>query len=343
MKLDASYCNIRQRNHRLRRAWLRDLTTLGCFVAAAPLVRANPLRRTKAKIAITLDLEMARNFPRWEDTHWDYEKGNLDKAAKDYSLKAADLVKAHGGRIHFFLVGSALEQADLSWLKKLVADGHPIGNHTYDHVNLLADQPKEIQFKFQRAPWLIAGQTTTEVIFQNIAMARKAIKESLGIENRGFRTPGGFSNGLVGREDLQTMLMNFGFNWVSSKYPMHLNSEPQSPPTEAIIQSILTAQQQAQPFVYPTGLIEIPMSPISDIGAFRNGRWKLESFLEVIQRIVQWTIEQHAVFDFLAHPSCLGIVDPECKAIQLICNQVKQHNDEAELVDLDNIAQTINH
>ena len=31
----------------------------------------------------------------------------------------------------------------------------------------------------------------------------------------------------------------------------------------------MQAQQQAQPFVYPTGLIEVPMSPISDVNALR--------------------------------------------------------------------------
>ena len=39
----------------------------------------------------------------------------------------------------------------------------------------------------------------------------------------------------------------------------------------------------AQPFVYPDGLVEVPMSPISDIGAFRNGRWRLEWFLKAIE------------------------------------------------------------
>ncbi|MFM9062380.1 MAG: hypothetical protein ACKOOI_05015, partial [Pirellula sp.] len=38
-----------------------------------------------ARIAITLDLEMSRNFPMWENTHWDYEKGNLDEATKRYA------------------------------------------------------------------------------------------------------------------------------------------------------------------------------------------------------------------------------------------------------------------
>ena len=42
---------------------------------------------------ITLDLEMARNFPNWGDTHWDYEKGNLNQAAKDYTVAACSRVK----------------------------------------------------------------------------------------------------------------------------------------------------------------------------------------------------------------------------------------------------------
>src|SRR5215475_14119233 len=59
----------------------------------------------KAQIAITLDLEMARNFPNWEDTHWDYEKGNLNQAAKDYAVAACRRVKKRGGVIHTFCVG----------------------------------------------------------------------------------------------------------------------------------------------------------------------------------------------------------------------------------------------
>ena len=51
-------------------------------------------------------------------------------------------------------------------------------------------------------------------------------------------------------------------------------------PTREVYDGIVKAQAQAQPFAYPGGLIEVPMSPISDIGAFRNGRWKLEWFLE---------------------------------------------------------------
>ncbi|MEQ1853038.1 MAG: polysaccharide deacetylase family protein, partial [Chthoniobacteraceae bacterium] len=111
----------------------------------------------RALIAITFDLEMSRNFPRWEDTGWDYEKGNLNEETKRYALGAARRVKASGGVIHFFLVGRALEQPDVGWLQEIITAGHPVGNHTYDHVNVLATRSEEIQFRFRRSPWLIEG------------------------------------------------------------------------------------------------------------------------------------------------------------------------------------------
>lgn len=293
---------------------------------------------SKARIAITFDLEMARNFPKWEDMHWDYEKGNLDSAAKEVSVRAGDLVREYGGRLHYFCVASVLEQEDVGWLEKLIADGHPIGNHTYDHVNLLASKPSDIQFRFERAPWLISGQKTFEVIQRNIELAKEAIRDRVGVENRGFRTPGGFHDGLTGREDLQRMLLELGFTWVSSKYPSHEYTQPEVEPSDEVFHSIVAAQRNAQPFVYPTGLIEIPMSPISDIGGFRTGRWQLEWFMEAIRRGLAWCIENGAVFDFLAHPSCLGVVDPELKTLRMICEMVKAAGDKAEIVDLDEIA-----
>jgi hypothetical protein len=239
-----------------------------------------------ASIAITLDLEMSRNFPQWTDTRWDYEKGNLDDATKRYAVEAGRRVRERGGRIHYFCVGRVLEQPDVTWLEGLAKDGH-------------------------------------------------------AIDNRDFRTPGGFATGLQGREDLQTMLLDSGFKWVSSKYPPHANTRPNERPTAEIYGSIVEAKSEVQPFVYPTGLVEVPMSPISDIGAFRNGRWELDWFLEAIRRAVAWTIEHRAVFDFLAHPSCLVAMDPEFRAIDLICDLVQQSGGRATLVNLDAIAQKL--
>lgn len=276
-----------------------------------------------ARIAITLDLEMSANFPTWDQTHWNYEKGNLDRDTKEYTTRAADKVAEYGGRIHLFVVGRVFEQEDVSWLERLAKAGHPLGNHTYDHVNVLAKKPEEIQFRFRRAPWLIEGKTVEQVLEENVRLTSAAIRNRIGIEPSGFRTPGGFASGLSGRPDVQRMLMRQGFRWISSQYAGHAPSLDRS-----------------QPFIYPeTKLLEIPMSPVSDIGAFRSGRWPLDRFLNTTRTAVEGAIERRAIFDFLGHPSCLLATDPAMKTIDLICRTVMQAREQARLVTLNEIAQ----
>src|SRR5436189_6332173 len=108
------------------------------FGQAAADQRQRDAEADKALIAITLDLEMSRNFPTWEQTHWDYEKGNLNDQTKRYTALACKRVKDHGGLLHCFAVGRTLEQEDVDWLKDIARAGHPVGNHTYDHVNIKA-------------------------------------------------------------------------------------------------------------------------------------------------------------------------------------------------------------
>jgi hypothetical protein len=329
-----------------RRDFLQSAATAAAGLAfgARTFGAALESESKKAQIAITLDLEMARNFPKWTDTHWDYEKGNLNEPAKRYTVEACRRVKSRGGRIHTFVVGQVLEQENVDWLKEIAAEGHPIGNHTYDHVYLLAQNADELQFRFQRAPWLIRGRDVKEVIRENIALTNIALKERVGVEANGFRTPGGFATGLHSREDLQQLLLGLGFHWISCTYPAHagivdLHGTTNSPSQEAY-DNILAAQPPAQPFAYPTGLIDLPMSPISDIGAFRNGRWHLDYFLKAIRLALDWVVRERAVFDFLAHPSCLGVMDPEFRAMDLICDTVARSAGAAEIVTLDQIAAT---
>ncbi len=329
-----------------RRHFLSSIASASTVVLTRPICATEPARKTatfaKAQIAITLDLEMSRNFPEWQNTHWDYEKGNLNQAAKDYAVAACRRVKERGGVIHNFVVGQALEQANVDWLKEIAQQGHPIGNHTYDHVYLLASSTEELQYRFRRAPWLLRDRSVSEVLRENIKLTNLALKERIGVEANGFRTPGGFATGLSGREDLQQLILDLGFNWVSCRYPAHAAMEDlhatNDPPSQTAYDNILAAQSEAQPFLYPTGLLEVPMSPVSDIGAFRTGRWKLDYFLQAIRTSVRWAIEHKAMFDFLAHISCLGIVDPGFQAIDLICDLVDQSDGQAEIVGLDTIA-----
>jgi peptidoglycan/xylan/chitin deacetylase (PgdA/CDA1 family) len=292
----------------------------------------------QALIAITLDLEMSAQYPRRDMLEWNYQKGNLDEPTKKYAREACRLAKERGGLIHCFCVGQVLEQADVSWLQEIAKEGHPVGNHTYDHVNVKATKPEEAQFRFQRAPWLVRGRTAEQLILENIRMTSAALQERAGIKANGFRTPGGFADGLADRPDVQKMILDLGFPWVSSKYPAHPAGKPKEEPGDDVYAGIVKAQEQAQPFVYPGGLIEVPMSPISDVTAFRTHYWKLDYFLKAIRLAVTWAIDTGGVFDFLAHPSCLVVEDPNFESIKLICDLVKRAGDRTALVSLDTIA-----
>jgi len=108
-----------------------------------------------------------------------------------------------------------------------------------------------------------------------------------------------------------------------------------------VLTSIVAAQRQAQPFTYQRGLIEIPMSPISDVGAFRTGRWRLDDFLLAVRRGLEWCIENRAVFDFLCHPSCMYVTDPQFRTVELICDMVRRAGNRALIVDLNTIARRV--
>ena len=320
-----------------RRDWLRSVS-VASLSWLGPALFAAPSQPRKAQIAITLDLEMSAQYPKREQIE---KKGNLDEATKQYSVAAGKLAKELGGVIHFFCVGRVLEQPNVDWLKQLAAGGHAIGNHTYDHVNVKATKPEETQFRFQRAPWLIEGLTPREIIDHNIRITTKSLKARAGIDVNGFRTPGGFHNGLADKPDVQQMLLDQGFRWVSSKYPAHQYGKVGEVPTAEVLDSIMKAQAEAQPFVYPSGLIEVTMSPISDVGAFRSTRWSLDSLLKAIRLAVEWAIEQRAVFALLVHPSCLVVEDPEFRTIRLIADLVRAAGDRAEIVTLDRIAGSV--
>ncbi len=299
-------------------------------------------RKTKkAQIAITFDLEMSRHYPRRGYTEWDYQKGNLDDATKKYSVAAAKLAKDRGVLIHFFLVGRVLEQDDISWLHEIHEMGHPIGNHTYDHVYLLASTPTQTQFRFSRSPWLVENKTVPEILRENIRLTEIAMKQRAKISSTGFRTPGGFPKGLNDREDLQELLLDLGFTWISSKYPSHIATRTNQGVPQDTYDKIIQSQASAQPFRYKTGLVEIPMSPISDVNAFRSNFWRLEEFKKAVKLSLKSVISKRQVYDFLCHPSCMLIEDPGHDTLKTIIETVHAEPTIAEIVTLEQIYQHV--
>ena len=336
-------------NHRpiSRRRFIAGTSTAGIAFASTLQLRAQQPQAdpadddNKALIAITLDLEMSRHYPTWDVMHWDYEKGNLNQPTKEYTVEACRRVKAKGGVLQSFVLGRVFEQENVDWIKEIVQTGHPVGNHTYDHVNVWTKDPKAVQFRFARAPWLIKGKTVPQVIMENIRLTDEAMQTRIGAKPVGFRTPGGSATGLVGRPDVQKMLLDSGFTWVSSM-AKSVSIAPENP-TGGDFQRVALAQKDSQPFVYPSGLIEIPMSPLGDVASFRREKkkWKLADFLNMVEQSVAWTIEHRAVFDLLGHPSIMYVEDPEFKTYDLICKMVNQAGNRAAIVGLDTIARRV--
>ncbi len=327
-----------------RRRFLASASATGAALASTAKLPAEEPKADpaddpkKALIAVTLDLEMSRHYPTWQTMHWDYEKGNLDEPTKRYTVEACRRVKACGGVVQSFVLGRVFEQENVDWMKEIVREGHPVGNHTYDHVNVWTNDPKSLQFRFTRAPWLIHGKTVPEVILENIRLAKMAFESRIGAELVGFRTPGGSGSGLIGRPDVQQLMLDSGFTWVSSM----AKSVPIKPknPTEEDFQRVADAQGDSQPFIYPSGLIEIPMSPLGDVASFRREKkkWKLDDFLNMIRAAVTRTIADGGVFDLLGHPSIMHVEDPHFRTYDLICDLVDQAGDRAAIVGLDTIA-----
>src|SRR5256886_15047821 len=95
----------------------RTFLATSAAVAASSIAFAQQQPRgDKASIAITLDLEMARNFPTWETTHWDYEKGNLNEETKTYAVEAARRGESRGGSPFLFSLGRKQEKKEEGWL-----------------------------------------------------------------------------------------------------------------------------------------------------------------------------------------------------------------------------------
>jgi peptidoglycan/xylan/chitin deacetylase (PgdA/CDA1 family) len=308
------------------------------FAGAALMTWRGRAQEKVALVSIALDCEMSARYPTWEQTEWNYKKGDLDEATKEYAVGAARRVAAAGGKMHFFVVGRVFEQPSVAWLEEIVSLGHAVGNHTYDHVNVKATEVSQTQYRFARAPWLAQGKTATELIDQNIRMCAVAMTARLGVKPNGFRTPGGFPNGLKDRPDLQHMLLAQGYTWVSSLYPRHPVKPDTGAPQPGELEAIPTVQEAAQPFVYPSGLVELPMNPPSDVGTMRTGRWRLADIRKGVQAGLDWCIERGKVWDFLSHPSAIGVADPNFEIIDLIIDAVKRAGPRARLVRLDTIA-----
>ena len=262
-------------------------------------------------LSLTFDIEMCTNFPYWTSV-WDHRKGAIDADSKLYMGKMLDVAAEYGVKLQFFLVGRALEDPNVDYLKRMAAEGHAVDNHTYHHVNVKAQEIPRLQPVYANAPWRAAGLNALECIRREVRQTSTAITEKLGVAPTGFRTPGGFNNGLDDVPAVQDVLRAEGMEYASARFYFPVDPQRKRPPADVLNQAMETSIGTLQPSRYPNGLPELPLAGITDIWAFRVldlDRWE---FIDVLKRGIDHTHANKQVLSLCFHPPVLAVRDPHC-------------------------------
>ncbi|MBN1939024.1 MAG: polysaccharide deacetylase family protein [Candidatus Aminicenantes bacterium] len=137
------------------------------------------------------------------DNLWSYMKTHGDPGWESYPSYLGRLIPdvleffdKRSLRVTFFVVGrDAARDVNVEPLQAVVAAGHEVGNHSFDHE-----------------PWL--HRKTREEIASEIARAEEAIVQASGQKPRGFRGPGFSWNA-----DLLDILDGRGYLYDASTFP----------------------------------------------------------------------------------------------------------------------------
>jgi len=90
-----------------------------------------------------------------------------------YTLQILDILKKYNVKATFFVIGKNVERYP-EITKRIVQDGHCIGNHTYSHPELLVNTLSHIRYQIKKAEEVILRET--------------------GIKPNLFRSPYGMNN-----------------------------------------------------------------------------------------------------------------------------------------------------
>jgi peptidoglycan/xylan/chitin deacetylase (PgdA/CDA1 family) len=94
---------------------------------------------------------------------------SFDDGPSPWTTPILDLLRAHDARATFFLIGQRIdEHPDV--VRRIVAEGHELGNHTFSH------------------PWL-ARDCTDDAVHEELRHTNEAIARAAGERPRRFRAP----------------------------------------------------------------------------------------------------------------------------------------------------------
>lgn len=268
-------------------------------------------------LSLTYDIEMCTNFPYWTAV-WDHRKGAIDGDTRRYVAALADLAADLEAPLQFFVVGAAVAAHDVDYLLRLVQDGHAVGNHTWNHVNVKAKSFEALQVTYRQDSTLARGcAEPLEAITREVRRTSEEITRRLGVAPAGFRTPGGFAGGLADAPEVQELLAAEGFAYVSSDYRFPISGGREAGWDE-LVAATRWSLETLQPYRYPNGLLEIPMMGVSDIWAFRGRDMERREWLELLEAGVELAAEEGWLYSVLMHPAVQAARDPHLATLRRV-------------------------
>ncbi|MDM1043676.1 polysaccharide deacetylase family protein [Myroides sp. 1354] len=116
----------------------------------------------------------------------------FDDGPTPYTLEVLDLLQQYQAKATFFCIGQQLEQyPDIA--KRILADGHTIGNHSYSHPNSM-------------------GFLSTAQVKEEIQKCDQIIEQLLQIKSPFYRPPFGITNPHIAKALRQTKHRVIGWN-----------------------------------------------------------------------------------------------------------------------------------
>ena len=191
----------------------------------------------RCAVAITYDTDMAGGYSPDGVCH-----GRTARFLMDYIEVLCETAEEFGVSLQFFQIANGLEVKDVvSHLKKIISRGHYVDCHTYNHINLAYSSPEEID--------------------RDLSLANQLFERELGFRSNVLRGPGGYRHGDLKIEN-QLIILKNGYRWVSGEFDYELLKKNISKSQD--YEYIVSAPSRNRPFIYPTGLIEIPIQGWTD-------------------------------------------------------------------------------
>ena len=163
--------------------------------------------------------------------------GHTPAFLHEYMLRLCDTADQYGVKLHFMQIANGLEDSRVvGYLREILDRGHIVDSHTHTHMLLTTDD--------------------VDALDRDLALANQLFEERLGWKPTILRGPGGYSDGLDGLVPNQEVILKNGFQWVSGRYCFPLYARGR--------QYAVEASMREAPYVYTTGLIEIPVQGFTD-------------------------------------------------------------------------------